>query len=392
MNHILLSFLFLNMIDVASGALCTLCANGNTPANGNETVPYGDTNLTCAAIDSSLRAGVDSTSANCIAAQSGLGSVCGCSIGMTSVCTLCSNGGSPSNANLSVPYGDTTLTCAAIDSSLRAGVDSTSANCVAAQSGLGSVCGCSIASTTNITQYCSLCPDGKSPSNANLVMPPYNYTCATIDFGLKTTVSSSNSSCAVAQASYSTPCGCPSSNINTTTNATTNSTPALCAGLCSSGKVLTNPTRLLPPIPMLGGATLNCATADALFKGIPAASDYCKTTPIIGGEYCGCPNPPPSCTPCYNNSIMPNFSTPIPGLSMTCGDLALATAIKPISNATGQVNQTECSAYQLLGYTYCKCPVAPPLASSSTSSRNLFVTSRVIIRALSVSVMTLLLM
>jgi len=280
-------------------------------------------------------------------------------------CTVCLNGTTPTNDTATVDFLNNTLNCGSIDTVLAA-LNSTDQSCTYAQSTLGQVCGCpSSSNNTNSSsnvQMCSLCPiNGTSPTNTDLILPflGQNFTCQAIDSSLKAAVSASDPNCALARTNVAPLCGCPGSYY------TNSNTGGMCPGICD---VMAYPNRTVPPVM---GLTLTCSQANLLLKSLPASDEYCKTIPIIAGQYCGCLNAPPSCTPCYGNAVPPDYSKTftLGGSTISCAEYAIATAIASVDNTTGLVNQTLCNSYQGGGSLFCGCPRPPTFCSLCSSGQ-----------------------
>ena len=208
---------------------------------------------------------------------------------------------------------------------------------------------------------CSLCSDGSAPTNPT----------ATVDYGDKTNITcavvasflssqpSTDLNCTYAQAGLASTCGCPTSS--------TTKCPKICDNMAYLNRTIPPITGLIPSI--------QCSDANLAVTVLSATDPYCKLASAVAGQYCGCANAPPSCTPCYGNTVMANYSKTfsIMGQSISCGEWAFATAIGAISNDTGKVNETLCTAYQGAGSLYCGCPKPPSFCSICNSSQTLLV-------------------
>jgi hypothetical protein len=148
-----------------------------------------------------------------------------------------------------------------------------------------------------------------------------------------------------------------------------------CSGLCDN---VAYPNRL---ITTSGSTTATCAEANTYLKTISGTDPTCTTAPSVAGTFCGCTSAPPSCTQCYGNDAIPNYSKTLDyfGTPLTCGELAYATSNTPVNFATGQVNQTLCTIYQEATNLFCGCPKAPPNLCSVCSSTQTFLSLRLIV-------------
>ena len=217
-------------------------------------------------------------------------------------------------------------------------------------------------STTSAAQ-CSLCPDGSPPGNPNVVVavPVINQDlqCSLIDPLLKQ-LNSTDPFCQLAQLVLGSQCGCPKVNIT--------GTP--CPGVCLDGSLPSHPSRILP-IDLTGSGQygITCLQAHSFVQQLPTTDQFCQLSGMMG-QFCGCSKAPSSCTPCYGNSVMPDYTKKInlAGAVLSCGNYALLQLTQSMNSGT--FNSTTCTNLQSTGSPLCDCVIPEPPANATCSLCN----------------------
>jgi len=191
---------------------------------------------------------------------------------------------------------------------------------------------------------CSLCTNGAPVGNPNDFVPELNdVTCSKLDSFLRKNIQASDLSCEAIQQELSLGCGC-------------------CPGICPKGEKMSYPNRIIPFD--VNNNTIyddTCSDLDMLVKSSPYGNEACYEA-SYASEYCGCKSYTPTCTPCYNNDVMPDYSkvlTDENGINGTCGETALDTIMNVASNTL------ECAAKQTGGFLDCRCPSISPVYGSA---------------------------
>jgi hypothetical protein len=193
---------------------------------------------------------------------------------------------------------------------------------------------------------CSLCPNGSTPTypNTTVTVPWLNQdiSCADLNLLIKAQQNATAQSCQLSQLLFGSQCGCPVINI----------TGSSCPGVCSSdGALPTHPSRILP-FDLTGTYNygISCLQAHLYSTQQLSANDtLCQFFKLMG-QYCGCNNSPQSCTPCYGNTIMPDYTKKInpAGKLVSCGEYALSQYSQSIMK-NGKYNSTICGNLQSAG-------------------------------------------
>jgi len=212
----------------------------------------------------------------------------------------------------------------------------------------------------SIASNCSLCFDGSAPGqpNATVFVPLINQevSCGILDPLLRAQLSPSDQSCQLSQLVFSTPCGCPKLNITSP-----------CPGVCLDRTFPSRPSRVLP-LDLTGTGTygITCVQAHVYAQQLSKNDSFCQLTSMFG-QFCGCNNAPTSCTPCYGNTIMPDYTKRISvsGQEISCGNYALGQLTQSMKN--GKFNSTTCTSLQSSGSALCDCP-SPPATPNATCS------------------------
>jgi len=105
---------------------------------------------------------------------------------------------------------------------------------------------------------------------------------------------------------------------------------------------------------------VSCIVADAILKNISENSAYCPIATMTS-KYCGCTAYAATCTPCYGNDPIPNWTqTFVYGndTGKNCGTNYLDSALADYNNIP--IYGGSCDVQQLFGAIQCDCPKLPP--------------------------------
>jgi len=226
---VLLRLLTMAIFAVASTLAqnCSVCKDGSAVPNPSLPLALPDfpqlANTTCGIVESGISMfPLDSTTCTGLVGAANLDFLCGCP-GPVQLCTLCPNGTSPGNPDLSFP--GLNVTCTDIDDGL-AFLGETSCSKISANISIfQELCGC-----PGVMPSCPLCEDGSMIPDPTLPVLGADFTCGF----LQIFPTSSTAQCTAVQATGGVYCGC---------NNPTASESA--CRICGGSTLLPDPSRLI---------------------------------------------------------------------------------------------------------------------------------------------------
>jgi len=206
---------------------CSVCKDGSAVPNPSLPLALPDfpqlANTTCGIVESGISMfPLDSTTCTGLVGAANLDFLCGCP-GSVQLCSLCPNGTSPGNPDLSFP--GLNVTCTDIDDGL-AFLGETSCSKISANISIfQELCGC-----PGVMPSCPLCEDGSMIPDPTLPVLGADFTCGF----LQIFPTSSTAQCTAVQATGGVYCGC---------NNPTASESA--CRICGGSTLLPDPSRLI---------------------------------------------------------------------------------------------------------------------------------------------------
>ena len=304
-------------------------------------------------------------------------------------CTICPDG-SPLNSSVAVPLGD--VTCGILQENAFAVNDT---ECEIYQRN-AAWCEC-----PNVEPSCTLCDNGSSPSNPDLIPQGMDATCGEMEY--LATIAADDEDCQNLSI-HAAECGCPApfctlcpdgvpppetdkelSNgatcggvaeiaqdvttedgciaIRNYAAASCGCSPEVatsgdpCTTVCPDGSKVSDQDAIVGET--TSGAIVTCGDVEAQASIGIQDQQTCNVYAQMGVFACGCTNmlPTPSCSLCEDGSAPPNLLLDVDGKGNTC--------VEFMAIAAGVQDPAACQAFQATAGVYCGCPDNNPVSSAS---------------------------
>jgi len=206
------------------------------------------------------------------------------SLAVAQSCTLCPGGGIP-NRTMAVPFSDND--CGQLE---KIAMRADESACDTLQKN-AAWCQC-----PGVVPKCTLCAEGESPSDVNLVMEEKNATCGELEY--LATVAHHESACNRVTA-YASACGCGGAGVYEESYT--------CTGICPDGSPIAADQYGTIVGETNSGENRTCGDFQAdVTNGLIKEQEKCDMYAYIGVHVCGCNESvltEPKCKLCENNQV-----------------------------------------------------------------------------------------